>query len=246
MPRKLAALFAGVIGASWFFLAYQAWHMYDLPMTEMRMVPSGPVAWALVDFAWVAAMWAIMMLAMMLPSAWPMMRTFALYSQRGGASASGTLFFAGGYLAVWMLFSVLPTWLQSFLHSRDWLSPMMENRQPWLTAGLLAVAGVYQFTALKQACLRLCRSSVGFLLQYWQPGRRGAFIIGFKYGCYCLGCCWAQMLLMFAFGVMSLSAMALVGMMVLAEKWLPLPPVAMSRTLGGLLLLWSVYAGFTA
>ncbi|WP_150050617.1 MULTISPECIES: DUF2182 domain-containing protein [Methylomonas] len=247
MPFKVAALFAALIAASWLYLAYQAWQMQTLPMTQLWMPPSALADWRLADYIWLSAMWAVMTAAMMLPSAWPMLQTFAVYCRRGGTSApAGTLLFAAGYLTVWLLFSVLPTLLQSLLHSRAWLSPMMENRQPWLAAALLMLAGSYQFAAFKNACLRLCRSTLGFLLRHWQPGRRGAFNMGFKHGLYCLGCCWAQMLLMFAFGVMSLSAMVWVSLMVLVEKWAPVPAETLSRTLGCLLLLWGVYLGLTA
>ena len=243
MPLKISALFAAVIGGSWAFLAYQAWQMTHLPMSEMWMPPSVLSDWEANDFAWVLSMWAVMMAAMMLPSAWPMLQAFYRYCKRDKAQASETrvLYFAGAYLAVWLLFSVVLTVMQWLFHGWAWLSPMMENRQPLVAAGILGIAGVYQFTAFKNACLHHCRSPFSYLLQHWRPGNKGAFEIGFKHGMSCLGCCWAQMLIMFAVGVMSLAGMLMISLIVIVEKSAPIAADKLSRGIGLFLLFWGGY-----
>ncbi len=242
MPVKLAAFFAAVIGGSWAFLAYQAWQMNHLARSEMWMPPSALSDWGANDFTWVFGMWAVMMAAMMLPSTWPMLQAFSRYCKRdSGAGEARTLYFACGYLSVWFLFSLVLTLMQWLFHGWAWLSPMMENRQPLVAAAILLTAGAYQFTAFKNACLHHCRSPLGYLLQHWRPGNQGAFEIGFKHGASCLGCCWAQMLIMFAVGVMSLLGMVMISLIVLAEKTLPIAANKLSYGIGIVLLVWGAY-----
>lgn len=222
---------------------YESWQMSHLPMAEMRMPPEALNAWSVGDFAWIFGMWAVMMAAMMLPSALPMVTAFARYCRNAGDDTSRIVWFTAGYFAVWLLFCVLLTAVQWLLHGLAWLSPMMENRQPYLAAGILLAAGGYQFTALKNECLSHCRSPFGFLLQHWQPGRAGALRTGFTHGLHCLGCCWLQMLLMFAAGVMNLTAMLMVTALITLEKTAPIPAQRLSTAIGILLIL---LAGFIA
>lgn len=243
MSAKAVALLAAVIGGSWGYLFYQAWQMQHLPMAQMWMPPSVLSDWATADFFWVFSMWAVMMAAMMLPSSLPMLRAFARYCQKdAGANETRVLWFGGGYLAVWLVFSVVLTVVQWLFHGWAWLSPMMENRQPIMAAGILLTAGAYQFTAFKNACLRHCRSPFGFLLDHWQPGSLGAWQMGMSHGLSCLGCCWAQMLVMFALGVMSLPAMLLITLLAIVEKWLPVDPKKLSHAIG---LLFLILAGYS-
>lgn len=211
-------------------------------MTQMWMPPSVLAKWVLSDFFWVFSMWAIMMAAMMLPSALPMLRAFSRYCRKNGdAKVAGTLWFGSGYLAVWLLFSVVLTGMQSLFHGWAWLSPMMENRQPLLSVMIFLTAGAYQFTAFKNACLNYCRSPFGYLLNHWRPGKQGAFQVGFQHGLSCLGCCWAQMLIMFAIGVMSLPGMLMITLLVIVEKWASLDTKTLSYGIGFSFLLWGGY-----
>ncbi len=227
-PRIVVGL-ALAIGGAWGFLLYQSWQMNHLPMSQMWMPPTRLTEWTHSDFAWVFGMWTVMMAAMMLPSAIPMLTAFSRYCQRDfDANDWRALWFASGYLAVWIIFSIALTLVQWLFHGWAWLSPMMENRQPLLAASILLMAGAYQFTAFKNACLHHCRTTFGYLLNHWRPGNRGALQVGFKHGLICLGCCWAQMLIMFSVGVMNLSGMLFITLLVIVEKWAPIETTKLS------------------
>lgn len=242
MPLRLVSLFALIIAGSWGYLFYQSWQMSHLPMAQMWMPPSRLSEWTITDFSLIFSMWAVMMAAMMLPSAIPMLNAFSRYCRRdANAGEWRTLWFGSGYLAVWLLFSIVLTVLQWLFHGWAWLSPMMENRQPFVAAAILSLAGVYQFTAFKDACLNHCRTPFGFLLHHWQPGNIGALRVGFQHGLSCLGCCWAQMLIMFAVGVMNLIGMLLITLLVIAEKWAPIKTSRLNYGTGVFFLLWGGY-----
>src|SRR5262249_34279020 len=153
------------------------------------------------------AMWAVMMTAMMLPSAAPMILVYATAMRRrpDGGAAFHAYALAAGYLVTWALFNVAATGLHRVLAGFLVVSPMMELTNRTLGGALLCVAGVYQFTALKRACLSHCQSPFGFLMGHWRDGLGGAFRMGFEHGFFCLGCCWALMLLLFVGGVMNLT-----------------------------------------
>jgi predicted metal-binding membrane protein len=208
--------------ACWAWIVILARDMYG-PMT-------GASAW-MMTVRWDAPrilllwlMWAVMMTGMMLPSASPMLLMFGLAARRRapGAAAGREIYaLAAGYLAVWALFSVLATAAQRFLSVRLALSPMMTLASPRAGAALLIVAGVYQITPLKRACLRHCQSPFGFLMHHWRGGLRGAVRMGFEHGVYCLGCCWSLMLLLFVGGVMNLTVIAALTAFVAFEKLSP-------------------------
>ena len=198
-----------------------------------------------VDAAWswstavaVAVMWGGMMVAMMLPSAAPMILTFDALERRNaqaGRAASRSLVFAGAYLLVWIGYSALAAGAQWALQASGMLTPMIVSSSERLTAGLLILAGVYQLTPLKQACLRRCRTPVGFLMAEWRDGMRGALTMGLKHGLYCAGCCWALMLLLFVAGVMNPVWIVFLTLVVALEKW-PRLPGWIARLFGGALL----------
>jgi predicted metal-binding membrane protein len=169
------------------------------------------------------AMWAAMMTAMMLPSAAPLVLLYAGALRTGGDREAGrkTYALAAGYVLAWALYSVAATALQRALSIALVLTPMMEPASNEAAAGLLALAGVYQLTPLKRACLRVCRSPLSFLLEHWRADTLGALRLGARHGAYCLGCCWALMLLLFAGGVMSLPVIVALTLWVLAEKLAP-------------------------
>ncbi len=240
MPKILILLIVITLSA-WGLLVYQYWQMNTLPMSQMWMAPDSVWQWQLTDFAVVYSMWAVMMAAMMLPSAMPMIKAFSKScQQRYGNDAPFSLLFSLAYLLVWLLFSVILTTLQWQLHGLQWLSGMMDNNNTFLAAGILIIAGIYQFSTLKNACLKHCRSPFSFLLNSWQNGRQGAFNMGLIHGSTCLGCCWAQMLVMFAVGVMNIAGMVLITLFILLEKSLPANERLLSQVTGVLLFVWGV------
>ena len=229
---------AGVVGVAalaWLDLWRRARGMMDMAMPEME-------PWSLAEFGAILAMWLVMMIAMMLPSAAPMLLLFA--STQRGRAASGHSFalvaFAAGYLLVWGGFSVAAAALQAILQQRMLLSSHLATTSVWLGAAVLALAGVYQLTPAKNACLLRCQSPLGFLLSRWRDGVRGALVMGMRHGAFCLGCCWALMVLLFVGGVMNLAWVAALAVFVLAEKALA-RGAWLSRVSGVALLAWAVW-----
>ena len=169
-------------------------------------------------------MWTVMMVAMMLPSAGPMILTFArVHHQRrvAGGAAVATAVFVAGYLAVWGAFSVLAALAQMALLQAALLASPMGSVGAVAGGLLLIGVGAFQWSPLKAMCLEKCRTPLGFLLAEWREGRLGAFLMGVRHGAFCTGCCWALMLLMFVGGVMNLAWMAALAVYMLAEKVLP-------------------------
>lgn len=200
-------------------------------------------AWQSGDFVLTFMMWTIMMVAMMTPSATPMILMFAkLNRQRQGDQTpiSATIVFLLGYLLVWISFSAVATFVQWGLHSATLLSPEMISVIPLLGGSLLVVAGVYQFTPIKHACLSRCRTPLGFLMTEWREGTKGALIMGMRHGIYCVGCCWLMMVLLFVAGVMNLLWVALIATCVLVEKIVPAGQWV-SRAIGLLTIGWGVW-----
>lgn len=190
--------------------------------------------------ALIFVMWWVMMIAMMLPGAAPMILLFATVGKSSAQSNAGavpTLVFVAGYLMVWGGFSLFATMVQWWLSSIDLLDMMMRATVPWLGGLLLIAAGLYQFTALKDACLRHCQSPVQFVMGHWQPGPAGAFRMGLLHGTFCLGCCWVLMGLLFFGGVMSIAWIGALAAYVLIEKLAPRGmPVGKIAGLG--LIVW--------
>ena len=204
-------------------------------------VMPGTGSWSVVDLLLLFLMWAIMMVAMMTPSAAPLALTFArLRHRRGrGGSRVSVGFLLAGYLCAWTGFSALAALAQWGLREAALLSPMMVSSSTLFGGGLLMVAGIFQLTPLKRACLVHCRSPLGFLMSEWRPGRRGAFIMGWKHGVYCVGCCWLLMALLFVGGVMNLLWVAALAAFVLLERVAPGGQL-IGRVTGILLLAWGV------
>jgi predicted metal-binding membrane protein len=172
-------------------------------------------------------MWTAMMVAMMLPSASPMLLLYALVmrqSERKAEIPDASLriaAFAAGYLALWSLFSLFAVTTQWGLEHFGAMSAMMMLRSPVAAGALLIAAGLYQLTPLKDRCLTHCRAPASFIAQHWRPGVGGAWSMGLMHGVYCVGCCLALMLLLFVGGVMNLIWIAGLSLIVLAEKLLP-------------------------
>ncbi len=180
--------------------------------------------WDLTHLALLFAMWVVMMAGMMLPSAAPGLLSYASVIRKSSDSERAPAHvyaFAGGYLLVWTAFSLLATILQRLLAQWLLLSPMMESQNPIFGGVLLMVAGVYQFTPFKRACLDGCRSPAELSTRDWKPGVAGGFYLGVANGLYCLGSSWALMLLLFVGGVMNLWWIAALTIFVLLEKVAP-------------------------
>ena len=196
--------------------------------------------WGVADFTFMLIMWAIMMVAMMLPSTTPMILLFSKIGEKRKIeqrSFAPTMAFLAGYLFVWISFSLLATSLNWLLHTGGQLTSMTGHTPPFVGGTLLVAAGLFQWTPLKAACLKHCRSPIGFLMAHWREGTVGAMRMGLHHGAYCLGCCWMLMLLLFVLGVMNLPWVAVLTVVVLAEKVLP-GGMWLSRILGGLLVIW--------
>ncbi len=230
LRRDRAVVGAGLavlIGTAWFYLVHLAsamsgMAMPDMPGMAMAMPAMHPWSW--VEVGALIVMWTVMMVAMMTPTAAPMILMFAAIHRRRAAEGRPgvpTAIFVLAYLVVWGAFSVAAALAQSALHAAALLSPAMAATSPYLAGGLLIVAGVFQWTPLKRACLSTCRSPLSFLMSSWREGRGGAFVMGLHHGLYCLGCCWALMALLFVAGVMNLLWVAAIAVAVLVEKVLP-------------------------
>lgn len=220
----------------WAWIVPMAWDMYGA-MTGASAWMMTPT-WDLGHLSLLFAMWVAMMAGMMLPSAAPALFLYAgviRKSPEGHRAPAHVYAFAGGYLLVWTGFSLAATALQWVLTRVLWLSPMMEARSGAMCGALLLLAGFYQFTPWKQGCLRNCRSPAQFLVEHWRPGIAGGFRLGIAHGAYCLGCCWALMLLLFAGGVMNLWCIGILTAFVLIEKLAPFG-ARTGRILGGLLV----------
>jgi predicted metal-binding membrane protein len=222
--------------ACWAWVVAMARDMYG-PMT-------GASAW-MMTVTWDAprllllwAMWAAMMAGMMLPTITPLLMLYAraVRNRTDVTNPAPRIYaMASGYVTVWAVFSIGATLLQRALSSADLLTMMMETSSSRAAAALLFVAGVYQLTPIKAACLRACRSPITELTSRWRNGAAGAFRMGVNHGLYCLGCCWALMLLLFAGGVMNLTVILVLTAWVAIEKLAPFG--AYTARAGGVLLL---------
>lgn len=172
-------------------------------------------------FALIAMMWGAMTLAMMLPSAAPMILTYAEIADtaaRKGMAVVSPFVLATGYLIVWFGFAALATVAQYALTRAALLKPTMASASGVLSGAIFIAAGAYQFSSLKHACLRQCRAPFQFFFSNWQTTPRGVFKLGLRQGLFCVGCCWAMMLVMFAVGVMNVVWMAALGIVMTMEK----------------------------
>jgi predicted metal-binding membrane protein len=241
LKRDRLLVLSGLVGISAMAWAYVIYLAGGTGSTDMAMEMAMPRmhGWSFLDLVLLFVMWTVMMVAMMVPSAAPMILTFATISRRRREQHQPyvpTSIFLGGYLLVWMGFSVLATLAQWGLHTAALLSPMMMRTSPILGGALLIVAGIFQWTPLKTACLTHCRSPLGFLMTEWREGTRGALIMGLKHGSYCAGCCWLLMALLFVAGVMNLLWVASIMVFVLIEKLVPRGD-RVGRAAGGLFIL---------
>ena len=222
--RDRIAILSALVGVSVLAWAYVIYLWVQMP--AMEVASAGHMhQWTPADFAFMFAMWAIMMVGMMVPSVAPMTMLYAgmaRKAERQGTPMAPISAFVLGYITMWCLFSVGATLAQWGLREGAMLSPMMVLNSHVYGAGLLVVAGVYQLTPLKAVCLDHCRAPARFIAEHWRPGVSGAFRLGLEHGAYCLGCCWVLMGLLFVGGVMNLLWIAGITIFVFLEKVLPM------------------------
>jgi predicted metal-binding membrane protein len=212
-----ALLLLGISATAWLFLAWLATDM-DTPFAQLVM-PVSP-EWDAPTVLAVWSMWSVMMVAMMLPSALPMILTFVQVARRNGQAARAQAF-VGAYVLAWAVFGAACAAGQWTLQRAGALDAMALKSSAAATVVLLLVAGLYQFSPLKRVCLAACRTPLAFLLGEWRPGVRGAFLMGLRHGQLCLGCCWALMALLFAGGAMNVPWVAALAVAVGIEKLAP-------------------------
>ena len=254
---------------SWFYILGMGWHMNTLPFIEnnsmnmnmdmnmdkpmnmesgiienvLKWMPPSSGSWAMSDFILLFLMWAVMMIAMMTPSILPMLFLFTTINSKNkanGKETSSTMILLFGYLMSWVLFSLVITFPQFAMHQAGLLNPMMEPTHAYIGAIVLCLAGIYQFTPFKEACLTVCQSPLSFLMNNWKDGSLGTFIIGYKHGFYCIGCCWALMLTLFALGVMNIMWVMILTIFVLFEKLSYKRPILYRRVTGFVFISWGL------
>ena len=238
---------------SWYYLLLGAGTgMSSIAMTTWQFPPpvfasSGVGHWPLQYWLVMIIMWWVMMIAMMVPSAGPMILLYARVNRKShkpdaqAANTVPTALFLSGYLTGWLVFSLTATLLQWVLEQAGLVHGMMMwSNNHTLSAVFLLAAGIYQFSPLKRACLTHCQSPVVFLSQHWRNGSWGALRMGLEHGCYCVGCCWFLMLLLFVGGIMNLVWIAGLTILVLLEKLVP-PQLQVARVSGAMMLLAGAY-----
>jgi predicted metal-binding membrane protein len=231
---------------AWWYTIYEARRMDITGVCAcLGMKMGGPdlSSWSVASLLPLFGMWAVMMVAMMLPSAAPMILTFAAVARnrrRAERPYVPVAVFAAGYGAIWCFFSVIAAVGQWLLHRQALLSPTMVSSSAMLGGVLLLAAGVFQFTSLKRTCLSHCQTPLQFIMTRWREGRRGAFRMGIEHGAFCAGCCWALMALLFVLGVMNILWIAALTMLVAIEKMLP-RATWLSTATGVLLVGWGAW-----
>ncbi len=217
-----------------------AWLLTGAGMSSMTMPMEGmpAMAWDTEQWLIVITMWWVMMIAMMLPSAAPVILLYGRVERQRGEPPTAA--FLAGYLGCWFGFALFATVLQHFLEQAELLSPMaMTSLSPWLSGGLLIATGFYQWSPIKNACLTNCRTPTDFLTRHYRPGTAGAARLGLIHGAYCVGCCWLLMTLLFIGGVMNLAWIAALTLLVAAEKLLR-GEKWIARISGAALIVWGV------
>jgi predicted metal-binding membrane protein len=190
------------------------------PTFGVSLMPEGG---GMSGFTLVALMWAAMALAMMLPSAGPMILTYAEIAETAagkGERIVSPFIIAAGYAAVWLGFALAASLAQLAFTRFALIDAGMASASALFSGAIFIAAGVYQFSALKHACLTQCQRPFPFFFARWETTPRGVFRLGLEQGLYCLGCCWAMMVVMFAVGVMNVVWMASLGVVMTVEKML--------------------------
>jgi len=255
-----------ILAVSWGYIIGMGWHMGTLPFGTEPMKMDGSMKmdmnnksllesvltwmppmsgiWSFSDFFLLFIMWAVMMIAMMTPSILPMIMLFTSLNSKKikeNKPSASPLNLLMGYLLSWVLFSLVITFPQYGLHKIGLLTPMMEPTHAALGGVILMLAGIYQFTPFKDACLSVCQSPLSFMMNNWRDGNLGAFLIGYKHGFYCVGCCWFLMLTLFALGVMNIMWVAILTIFVMFEKLSVKFPLQYRYFTGFVFLGWGTF-----
>ena len=240
-----------VAGLAWSYTVYVAWETGNLgngSSIARSMEMPNMAAWRAVDWGAMFVMWAVMMAAMMAPTAAPMVMLFASVNRRRQEQQQpyvSSMVFLSGYLVIWVGFAAAATVGNWALHTHALMSSMMgsmlgSSTSSILGGSLLLASGIFQWTPLKDACLSRCRTPWGFVMSYWREGKGGALLMGLQHGLLCLGCCWMLMSLLFVLGVMNLVWIAALAAFVLLEKVGPRGKL-ISRCGGLVLVAWGVW-----
>lgn len=215
----------GLVLLAWLYLFRMAKAMAEMEAhAAMGMAMPQMQTWGMTDLWLVFLMWVAMMVAMMVPSAAPMIMLVAAVDRRRPdrpRPVARTGIFVLGYLTAWVVYSALASSAQWGLHAAALLSPAMVSTSGYLGGAILIAAGIYQWTPLKRICLTSCRSPLAFLMSEWRDGPVGAWVMGLRHGLYCVGCCWVLMALLFVAGVMNLAWVAVISAFALVEKIVP-------------------------
>jgi predicted metal-binding membrane protein len=223
----LAVTLVVAVALAWAYLVWMATDMAvanGVTLAHCAAMP-GMTSSSAAYVGWIFVMWSVMGVAMMLPTAFPLVLLFRRFWRARHATSTAlgpALELAGGYVVAWVAFGLVAALLQWGLEHAELVTPALgELRQPRIGGAVLLCAGLFQLTPLKAACLSRCRSPLMFLNTRWREGRPGPFLMGLDHGLFCLGCCWALMLVMFVAGAMNLLWMAALTVLMLAEKCLP-------------------------
>lgn len=234
-----------IAALGWIYMFYMAWAMENMHLVDIWMPPrGGERTWTAWDFILLFLMWLTMMLAMMTPTAAPMVMMFTTVNKQKKVRQQpyvSTFIFLAGYLVAWAIFSIVASAIQWPLHKSGLLNPMMNSRSYLMSGGILILAGLYQWTPMKNVCLEHCRTPLGFLMTAWKDGNFGAFKMGLHHGLFCVGCCWALMAILFAVGVMNMLWVTLITIFVLVEKIAPISPSLVRMLTGFALIAWGSY-----
>ena len=231
----VAACLVVLILLAWAYIVWLAddMEMGGMDMTGFRMIPAGSglmmpadAPWHAIEFAFVFAMWAVMMVGMMTPSVTPLVLLYVRAGRQAAAQQqpfAASAFLAGGYLLAWTAFSLIATLGQWAVERMGLLTPSMASASSALGGLILVAAGLYQWTPLKDVCLRQCQFPLQFIQRHggFRADAIGSLALGARHGVYCVGCCWVLMALLFVGGVMNVFWIALISIFVLAEKVVP-------------------------
>jgi predicted metal-binding membrane protein len=237
------------VGLAWAYLLRDAAEMQAMAgeaRLHAAMGMADPRVWGFQAWLGLFAMWAVMMAAMMLPSAAPVvMLVLGVYRRRNTQQArSSTLAFILGYLTVWTGFSLAASVVQLALHRAALVGADMRIASGTVSGLLFLAVGIYQWLPIKHACLAHCQSPLGFLTQRWREGARGGLEMGLRHGAFCLGCCWLLMVLLFVVGTMNLIWVAALTALVLVEKLAQRGGAVLGRLAGVAMAAWGAYVLF--
>ena len=239
---RVAVMFSlvSITALAWLYLFNTPLGMESIEGLDVAIAQANGTSWTVQDAIMMFLMWAVMMVGMMVPAAFPMILMYSSLTRnqpnKAGIFAPTTLFVIG-YMFIWTAFSLAATALQWGLQGIGILSSMMMSSSSVFNGLILIAAGIYQWTPIKNMCLRNCQTPLGFLMNNWRDGRDGAFRMGLAHGVYCIGCCWVLMGLLFVGGVMNLLWIAAIATFVLLEKVIP-SSLLLPRLAGSALIVW--------